>query len=31
MFIFDISDPANLVKVISGKQPGTWIKKEFQS
>jgi len=28
MFVFDISDPRNLVKVIEGTQPGTWIKKE---
>ncbi len=28
MFVFDISDPNNLVKVIEGTQPGTWIKKE---
>lgn len=28
MFVFDISDPANLSKVIAGTQPGTWIKKE---
>ncbi len=28
MFVFDISDPGNLVKVIEGTQPGTWIKKE---
>jgi len=28
MFVFDISDPDNLVKVIAGEQPGTWIKKE---
>ena len=31
MFVFDISDPGNLVKVIDGKQPGTWITKESQS
>ena len=30
MFVFDISDPDNLVNVISGEQPGTWIKKEAQ-
>ncbi len=28
MFVFDISDPNNLVKVIEGTQTGTWIKKE---
>lgn len=28
MFVFDISEPGNLVKVIEGTQPGTWIKKE---
>ncbi|MFT5234172.1 MAG: uridylate kinase [Candidatus Krumholzibacteriia bacterium] len=28
MFVFDISNPGNLVKVIEGTQPGTWIKKE---
>ncbi len=28
MFVFDISDPQNLVKVIEGTQKGTWIKKE---
>ena len=28
MFVFDISDPGNLVKVIEGTQPGTWIRKE---
>lgn len=28
MFVFDISDPASLVKVIEGTQPGTWIRKE---
>ncbi len=28
MFVFDISDPNNLVKVIEGTQAGTWIKKE---
>jgi len=31
MFVFDISEPANLVHVIEGTQPGTWIKKESQS
>ena len=30
MFVFDISDPNNLVNVIAGEQPGTWIKKEAQ-
>ena len=25
MFVFDISDPANLVRTIEGTQPGTWI------
>ena len=29
MFVFDISDPANLLKVVQDEQPGTWIKKEF--
>ena len=28
MFVFDISDPESLVRVIAGEQPGTWIKKE---
>ncbi len=28
MFVFDISEPADLSKVIAGTQPGTWIKKE---
>jgi len=28
MFVFDISDPKNLVKAIAGTQTGTWIKKE---
>ena len=31
MFVFDISDPDNLVNAIAGDQPGTWIKKETQS
>ena len=31
MFVFDISDPDNLVNVIAGEQPGTWIRKETQS
>jgi len=26
MFVFDISDPGNLVKVIEGTQKGTWIR-----
>ena len=29
MFVFDISDPQNLVKAIEGTQKGTWIMKEF--
>lgn len=29
MFVFDISDPANLLKAVKGEQKGTWIKKEF--
>ena len=29
MFVFDISEPANLVRVVQGRQTGTWIKKEF--
>lgn len=29
MFVFDISDPRNLVRTIEGTQKGTWIKKEF--
>jgi uridylate kinase len=29
MFVFDISDPRNLVNTIEGTQKGTWIKKEF--
>ncbi len=28
MFVFDISDPGNLVRVIKGTQRGTWIRKE---
>jgi len=28
MFVFDITDPKNLVRVIEGTQTGTWIKKE---
>jgi uridylate kinase len=28
MFVFDISEPGNLVNVVSGEQPGTWITKE---
>lgn len=28
MFVFDISDPRNLVAAVAGKQPGTWIRKE---
>jgi len=31
MFVFDITDPDNLVNAIAGGQPGTWIKKETQS
>jgi len=31
MFVFDISEPANLVKVIAGQQPGTWITKDPHS
>jgi len=31
MFVFDITDPANLVAVIEGRQKGTWIRKESQS
>ncbi len=31
MFVFDMSDPGNLVNVITGEQPGTWITKEKQS
>ena len=31
MFVFDISNPENLVNVIAGTQPGTWIRKETQS
>lgn len=29
MFVFDISDPRNLIKTIEGTQKGTWIKKEI--
>lgn len=29
MFVFDISDPANLLRAVKGEQKGTWIKKEF--
>lgn len=28
MFVFDISDPANLVGAVTGKQKGTWIRRE---
>ena len=28
MFVFDISDPQNLIRTIEGKQPGTWITRE---
>ncbi|MGD9548612.1 MAG: UMP kinase [Candidatus Krumholzibacteriia bacterium] len=28
MFVFDISDPANLLKAVKGEQKGTWIAKE---
>jgi len=28
MFVFDISDPQNLVAAVDGEQPGTWIRKE---
>jgi uridylate kinase len=28
MFVFDISEAANLVSLIAGNQPGTWITKE---
>lgn len=28
MFVFDISDPKNLIRTIEGTQPGTWITKE---
>jgi len=31
MFVFDISDPNNLVNAIAGTQPGTWITKEKKS
>ncbi len=30
LFVFDIRDPANLLRVISGEQDGTWIVKELQ-
>ncbi len=29
MFVFDISDPQNLLQAVKGEQKGTWIKKEF--
>ncbi len=29
MFVFDISDPENLLRAVKGEQKGTWIKKEF--
>ncbi len=29
MFVFDISEPENLLRALQGKQKGTWIKKEF--
>lgn len=28
LFVFDISDPANLLKAVAGEQDGTWILKE---
>jgi len=28
MFVFDVSEPANLVAMAAGDQPGTWITKE---
>lgn len=28
VFVFDISDPANLLKAVKGEQKGTWIAKE---
>jgi len=28
MFVFDISDPANLLRAVAGQQDGTWIVKE---
>lgn len=28
LFVFDISDPANLVGAVTGKQKGTWIRRE---
>lgn len=31
MFVFDISEPNNLVNAIAGTQPGTWITKEKKS
>lgn len=31
MFVFDISDPNNLVNALAGNQPGTWITKEKKS
>jgi len=30
LFVFDISDPANLLKAVAGEQDGTWILKEKQ-
>ncbi len=30
MFVFDISDPASLLKAVNGEQDGTWIVKELQ-
>jgi len=29
MFVFDISEPGNLLLAVKGEQKGTWIKKEF--
>ena len=31
IFVFDMSDPGNLVNVVAGEQQGTWITKEKQS
>jgi len=28
MFVFDITEPGNLVNMVAGNQPGTWITKE---
>jgi uridylate kinase len=31
MFVFDITDPRNLIAAVAGEQRGTWITKESES